>query len=168
MSSADDPDDFVALTAFLRPIPRQTKIESPATAPADLPAPLDAQATALGERYDAMLREVRRFRAGLADALDAAAAELLPLIAREVLARELRLAPAEIGEIVRSAVARRGTEVLAIRANPADLGKIADIEIERIADEVLRPGSVLIELRSGTIDLSLDARLEAVVTAWSE
>ncbi len=118
-----------------------------------------------GECAD-VLRAARRFRAGLSDALDAAVQELLQSIAREVLARELELGRAEVAAIVAAALDRFGPQkVLVIRAHPSDLEALAHVDLDCVADDALRPGDLRLELRSGTIDLTLEARLEAVLAA---
>jgi flagellar biosynthesis/type III secretory pathway protein FliH len=152
-------DAFVPLAVFLRPVAHELGIEpSPPAAPAGVAiAPIATEP-------DETIRAVRRFRAGLADALDAGVQRLLAAIAREVLARELRLGAAEVGAIVSSALNRfAGETILAVRAHPADLDALAGVELARITDDALQPGDILLQLRSGTIDLTLAARLEAVL-----
>jgi flagellar biosynthesis/type III secretory pathway protein FliH len=85
---------------------------------------------------------------------------------REVLARELLLGEADVASIVAAALARfSGERVLSIRAHPRDLDALGGIELDRIADDTLPPGDIRLDLRSGTIDLTLAARLEAVLAA---
>jgi flagellar biosynthesis/type III secretory pathway protein FliH len=150
------PEEFIPLDVFLRPSPRDpvcAEIE-PVEKP---PLPRDCGET---------IRAARRFRAALSDAVDAAVARLLPGIAREVLARELQLKPADIEAISASALERfAGEKTLTLRAHPADLEVLAAVPIAIVSDEMLRPGDVVFELRSGTIDLRMDARLAAVLDA---
>jgi flagellar biosynthesis/type III secretory pathway protein FliH len=153
-------DAFVPLALFLRPpIAREPAIE-----PAP-PAPAEAAITPAAESDEA-IRAARRFRAALADALDLRVHQLLSAIAREVLARELRLGAADVAAIVSGARDRFEVEkILRVRAHPADRDALADLELALVADAALQPGDILLELRSGTIDLRLRARLEAALAA---
>lgn len=153
---------FVSLAEFFRPIPSDPAIDAvppPEPIAATIPASLSGD-------QDEALRAARRFHAALSDALDATVAELVPVVAREVLARELRLAPADLRAIAGAALHRFESEsVLAIRAHPSDLAALEGLEFEKIADLALEPGDVILHLRSGTIDLTLAARLEALLGA---
>lgn len=155
-------DPFVPLAAYLRPpAPEPALASSAPTAPEPEIAPVSFE-------YDETLRAARRFRAALADVLDAAVQQLLPTIAREVLARELRLEGADVAAIVTAALDRFDEErVLSVRAHPHDCEALARIELERIADDALLPGDIFLELRSGTIDLRLRTRLDGVLAAWT-
>lgn len=146
---------FTPLAAFLAPKVPETLREPPQPQPVAAP------------ECEEVLRAVRRFHAGLRDAVDAAVPELLRAIARDVLARELNLGCAEIRPIVRAALEHFGSQrVLAVRAHPAEIDLLRDIALARIPDDDLQPGDIRIELRSGTIDLTLPARLETVLVAW--
>ncbi|HVN68765.1 MAG TPA: FliH/SctL family protein [Candidatus Binatia bacterium] len=150
-------DEFVSLAEYLSPSVCETP---PPPAPEEYPA-----APQMGARDE--LRAAKLFRAALADALDVAVAVLLRRIARDVLARELQLERPDVAAIVNAALERFSDEKeLTVRAHPADLALLSHVEIERISDPSLRCGDVLIELRSGTIDLSLAARLEEALAAW--
>jgi hypothetical protein len=106
------------------------------------------------------LGAVRRFRASLADALDAARDTLLHDVACDVLGRELRLAPADIAAIVTRALERYANDVpVRVRVHPSDVSFLADCTVNVAADSKLRPGDVAIDVRAGTIDASLGARL---------
>ena len=121
---------------------------------------------ALPNRAEA-LRAARRFRAALDDALEAGLEELLERIARDVLARELLLAPADVRAIVEAARKRIQDEsVLAIRVHPSDLDALDGIELDVLADRGLERGDVRVQVRSGTIDLTLAARLDAALSAF--
>ena len=154
-------EEFVPLALFLRPSAVEPSCEhNPGAADEDVRAP-EIRAEA-----DENFRAARLFRAGLTDALDAAVDELLETIARDVLARELELDAACVAGIVASALDRHAAErVLSIRVHPADIEALSDAGLELIADRALRPGDVIIELRSGTIDLTVNARLDAALAA---
>lgn len=149
------PDEFVPLEAFLRP--RKSEAIAAAVEPPVMGFAADCE--------DA-IRAARRFRAGLADAVEIALARLLPQIAREVLARELRLDPADVAAIAAAALERFAAEkTLALRAHPSDAPALGDVRIPLVSDEALRRGDVVLELQSGSIDLRLDARLNAILGA---
>lgn len=113
---------------------------------------------------DDALADARRFRAALAEALDAALTELLRDVSCEVLGRELQLAPADVSAIACDALKRYDADVpLRLRAHPDDAPRLEALELPIILDAALRRGDVTIELRSGTIDASLGARLEALL-----
>lgn len=110
------------------------------------------------------LREVRFFHAHLSEALEAAVASLLEEIARDVLGRELLLAPAVLSRIVSGALERyRQSEPLRVRVHRTDLDALAESDVPVFADDGLEPGDAIVELRSGGIDLSLQTRVEEVL-----
>jgi flagellar biosynthesis/type III secretory pathway protein FliH len=154
-------DEFVPLAMYLRPAAALPVVEASPVCDnetSDLPR-------VLTESDDA-IRAARLFRAALADALDIAVQSLVRTIARDVLARELELDRADVAGIVTNALDRQaGERVLSIRAHPMDLAALASIGLERIADDTLAPGDILMVLHSGTIDLSLNARLESAIGA---
>jgi flagellar biosynthesis/type III secretory pathway protein FliH len=152
------PDEFVTLSVFLR---------APAQEPAASVEPHGAStpATCPVELTEAM-RAARRFRAALTDALEVALARLLEAISREVLARELAIAPADVVAIVQRVLGELEPEkALAVRAHPEDVASIRALEIASTPDASLRRGDVVVELRSGTIDMRVEARLENVLAA---
>ncbi len=156
-------DEFVPLALFLRPA-----VSEPATEPAPPAASPPLEIALRPPEREEALRAARRFRAALADALDAALQELLRTIASEVLARELRLGGADVAAIVSSALDRFADErIVSVRAHPQDCAALVAVPIERVADDSLTPGDVRIELQWGTIDLTLDARLDAALAAWA-
>lgn len=157
-------DEFVPLDAFLRPAavvaPREEDTSRPAPALAEPVEPVHA------EEFDDAYRAVRCFRAALADALDVAVAALLEDIAACVVARELRLAPADVAAIVARARERfAGEEPVAIRVHPDDAAAIAEVDVAIVADPALRRGDVNVVVKAGTIDASLGARLACVLRA---
>lgn len=110
--------------------------------------------------------ELRRFRAAVRDAVDVAVADLLRDIAAEVLVRELALAPANLEAIVERACDRYGSEgVVRIRVHPGDAAFVEVADVDVVLDSGLRHGDALLDVRSGTIDVTLGARLEDVLCA---
>ncbi|MDB5073403.1 MAG: hypothetical protein JWM87_4514 [Candidatus Eremiobacteraeota bacterium] len=109
------------------------------------------------------LRDARLFRARLADAFDDAVARLVRELAADVLARELRLAPAEIATLVRRVLER--APVIRVRVAPADVGFVRGVPV--LADPALAPGDAIVELGRGELDARLGVRLAAVLEAFT-
>jgi flagellar biosynthesis/type III secretory pathway protein FliH len=111
------------------------------------------------------LADIRRFRAALADALDLRVEHLLGDIAASVLARELRVAPADLRAIVARELARSGELPLRIRAHPSECDALNGLDGAVVADPGLRRGDVAIDVRGGTIAATLGCRLERAIAA---
>lgn len=149
------PDEFVSLARYLR------ASRAPS---AQTPVPEPAPPARTPEELEETLRAARRFRAGLADALDASLAQLLREIAREVLARELALRESDVVAIASAALERAGrSTVVTIRAHKAQVEALCVLGLPVVADDGLRCGDFAIDLKSGTIDMRVAARLEAAV-----
>ena len=159
-------DGFVPLAAFLRPPPPALPelLEEEMGNNAAGAAPSDDFAS----EYAPVFGAIRRFRAGIADALDAAVQRLLSQIAEQVVARELQIAPPDLAAIVAKARERAATErVIAVRVHPAQRHALATLNVETYDDDRLALGDVVLELHSGTIDLRLGTRL-AIALAGCE
>ena len=114
------------------------------------------------------LAAVRRYHAALSDALDAALDALLRDVARDVLGRELTLAPVDVAAIATKALKRYQSEgPLRLRVHPDDVAALSGATLNVVADAGLRRGDVAIDLRAGTIDATLGARLECVLEQWN-
>jgi flagellar biosynthesis/type III secretory pathway protein FliH len=156
-------DRFTPLTVWLAP-PRTGELADAVVADEKEPS-----VSPLGESHDtelrAALREVRRFRAALADALDAALALLLREIAIDVVGRELRIAGADVVHCVQRACERYGVDAIStLRVHPDDAGAAGALQgCSVIPDAGLRRGDAILTVRGGTIDVSLGARLERVL-----
>ncbi len=151
--------------------PAGTEFSSPSSAPATVP---ETRAEALSGRRPPVLRdgaesvaaarEARLFRAALADAFDALAAQLVRALAADVLGRELQLAPADVELLARRLVTdRRADEPLSLRVCPADLP--VDCELPVVGDPELQPGDVVLVCCNGEIDARLAVRLADVLAA---
>lgn len=153
-------EEFVALEDLLRPPPRVQPESVPLGAE---PAP-DPDVQAQPREPHDLVRAERLFRAALADALQAELARLLPAIAREVLARELELKPVDVAAVASAALERHANDgIVRVRAHPDDVDDLTRAGVAAVADECVRPGGVLVEIRSGTIDVSVEARLDALL-----
>ncbi len=132
-------------------------------------APQDAQkeppAVAVPHDIDAALRAARLFRAGIADAVQNAADAMLSEIASNVLARELQLAPSDVGVIVKRVVDRYfSSSPLRIRLNPEE-APLVDCPLPVVVDPALQAGDVCVDLRDGSIDAKLTTRLDYAIQA---
>ena len=137
--------------------------------PADDPAAGAAQpgndgaADALECATGDLLRDVRLFHARVHEAVETAAESLTAELALTVLGRELELRPADIRAIVRRILRRYAAEQpLRVRAHPDDAAGLA-CELPVTADESLRRGDAVVELRAGSLDASLTTRLDWVL-----
>jgi flagellar biosynthesis/type III secretory pathway protein FliH len=111
-----------------------------------------------------LIRAERIFRAALADALEVELARILPAIARDVVARELELKPADVAAVASAALERYAHEsIVRVRAHADDVAALAQAGVAAVADESVRRGGVLVEVRSGTIDVSVEARLDELL-----
>jgi flagellar biosynthesis/type III secretory pathway protein FliH len=115
----------------------------------------------------AAARAVRLFRASIEEALESTIATLRCDIAAEIIGRELQIGPVAIAEIVRRAVLRwAGDHPVRVRVHPEDVSALAADGIETVADRGLRRGDAVLEVNTGTIDVSLGVRLDAVLRAY--
>lgn len=159
------PDPFVPFEIAFAPASPGEEADAPRAA-------VDVIESATGGDSDAedarsarsALAAVRRFRAALADALDAQLDEIVREVVCELLGRELQIAHADVTAIARGALARYAADLpLRVRAHPHDVPALETLELPIVTDAALRRGDLTIELRSGTIDASLGARLEALL-----
>lgn len=151
-------DRFVPLREFLAGTSEsQTDdVEAPVETPLEAPRPPAHEA----------LSELRRFQAAVRDAVDVSVRSLLRDVAADVLARELSLAPANLQAIVARACERHAAQgVVRVRVHPDEAASVAELAVEIVADARLRRGDVLLEVLSGTIDVSLGSRLADVLDA---
>jgi flagellar biosynthesis/type III secretory pathway protein FliH len=158
------PERFRSLASMIRAAQPQDRAEEPAQA--EYPDAAEPEGVALAE-VGGMLRDVRLFRARVSELVDDTVEKLCCDVAAQVLARELHLAPSDVRKIVDAALRRYfGEEPLRIRAHPREAQSL-ECDIPVVADESLRSGDIIIELRNGTIDATLGVRLDAVLRSLS-
>jgi hypothetical protein len=88
---------------------------------------------------------------------------LLRRFARDVLARELALAPADIETLARQALAAFADALpTALSVAPADVAHL-DLSLPVFADAELAPGDVVIEVGDGKLLSSLQLRVEGAI-----
>jgi flagellar biosynthesis/type III secretory pathway protein FliH len=152
------PEGFRSLASLLI-LPVEDEPAQPPAAPEETCASDCACDAEIGE----LLRDVRLFKARVAELVEDAAGTLLADIAAQVIARELQLAPAEIGAVIESALQRFGAEQpLRIRIARADEGRV-DSDLPVIIDEALREGDAALDVAGGSVDATLGVRLDAVL-----
>lgn len=149
-------DRFIPLHEFVLPaLEAQTEFVQPAVVIPSIDARPD---------FSEASADVRRFRAAVRDAVDVAVRDVLRDVVAEVLARELELASVNVDAIVARACARYASEeVVRVRVHPDEAERIESTNVDVVADAGLRRGDVLLEVRSGTIDVTLGARLADVL-----
>jgi hypothetical protein len=150
---------FVSLAQLLRPEPAPEIVAPLVPVPLPAPAPLPELAD--------VARDVRVFRARLADAFDVACDALLREFAYAVLGRELILAPPDIATIVARVLAEHaGALPLRLRVAPSDAIALArcGATLPPIAsDAELAPGDAILELPGSSVDARLGIRLAALL-----
>ena len=160
-------EGFLSISEWLRPAASEIilpEIIAECDQPIDEPQ-IDGST---GNAIEQTASEVRRFRAALVDALDVSVEELLNDIACDVVCRELQIAPIDVRAIVDRAKERFFLEdPVSIHVHPDDFAAIKDWDVNVICDSNLRRGDVVMNVRKGTIDASLGARLESIITARS-
>jgi hypothetical protein len=114
-----------------------------------------------------LARDVRVFRARLADAFAVSCDALLREFAYAVLGRELILAPPEIITIAaRVLAAHPNVHPLRLRVAPGDVAALArgaDALPPLASDAELAPGDAILEFHGGCIDARLGIRLAEIL-----
>jgi hypothetical protein len=137
--------------------------------PASLPEPVMVATAVVEDVPDrtALLRDIRLFRARLADALDAVRDVLLRELAVAVVGRELLLAPVDLAAIAtRLLAAHPAAAPVRLRVAPDDVARVAGIAPVH-SDPALAPGDLIIEFADRSCDARLGVRLAAALGAWS-
>lgn len=110
--------------------------------------------------------EVRLFYATLREVLDVCVRDCMERIAREVLAREMLLAPADIAAVTERTL--RECERLApvrVRVHPDDASRCNAGTLPVVEDPQLERGDVIVEVRDGAVDARLQMRLRSALEA---
>ena len=148
-----DPDRFRSLASIVRGAD-----ETPTCLDA-CEAALPAQPRLATAEFSELSRDVRLFRVRIAALVEEAVQTLVSDIAASVLARELQLAPIDVQVIANAALQRYvDEEPLRIRAHPRDAERL-QCAVPVLPDAGLLPGDIVLELRTGSIDATLGARL---------
>lgn len=159
-------EGFLDLAAMLRPPPTPLPPNVPdvpeAVAPEDA-APRDEPAV------QSLVRDALLFRARLGEAFEAAKERLLRDLATGVLARELRLEPADVDAIAHRLLREHRAEApVALRVAPADRARLRGVDLPVDADPALRAGDAVLIVRDGALESTLGIRLGSVLRAAQE
>ena len=162
MHAADD-DTFVSLADFLRPPVANEPAPEPVMHVPPIAPSLACSCT------DDVARDVRLFRARLADAFDERCERLVHELAYAVLGREMLVAPVDLAGIVARIVAEHpDMQPLRVRVSPCDAQAVGALALPAmIADAALAPGDAIVELTGTSIDARLGIRLCALLNAAS-
>lgn len=157
------PDEFRSLASMLRGVePPQSATDQRPLGAVHVPETL-LQDDSFAAETGAALREIRLFKAAVAEGIESAVRALCVDLAAEVLARELQIAPASIDAIVQRLLARFGNEEpLRVRVHPEDTALLTG-DLPAFADSSLLRGDAILELRSGEIEATLGVRLQSVL-----
>ena len=160
------PDAFVRLAAYLRPDPLPCESQPEVMPPEVVERCTASDLAATDAAFGAFVAQIKRTRAALEDACAARIETLLRDLGATILGRELHLAPVDVGAIVDNALAElRRDFPLRVRVHPDDLESLHTCELSTVADATLRRGDVTIDVRHGSIDVSLGVRFEALLDA---
>jgi flagellar biosynthesis/type III secretory pathway protein FliH len=107
-----------------------------------------------------IVHELALMRLAAREAFERAVVELLESLARDVLARELTLAPAEIGALVERALgAFAASEPVGISVARVDLQRVHAAVPVRVDDD-LQAGDLVVDVRDGALVSSFAFRLD--------
>lgn len=149
-------DSFVTLATLLR--------ESPAvpSAPPVEPASEIALVQA-GFSRAAVVQELALLRLAAREAFERSAAELLHIFAQDVLARELRSAPADLQLLAGRLLAGCGAnEPVELVLSPGE-AELLQVALPVRADPELAPGDLVVRVREGALESHLEFRLTAAL-----
>jgi flagellar biosynthesis/type III secretory pathway protein FliH len=150
--------EFVPLSASLRIDNR----EAPAAPPQpETPPPSETA-------FDDLMTEVALARLATREAYDRAVPRLLAALAREVLGRELALAPPDLEQLIALGRARfAAEEPVAVWLAPADAPRVV-VDIPVRSDPALQPGDLVLEVRDGELDARFAVRLAGALAGALE
>jgi flagellar biosynthesis/type III secretory pathway protein FliH len=164
--------DFVPLGEWLRAPGRTGSEDLPAqAAPAEPAAELSARAESAeraAEPLEALGLELAILRAAACESFENAVRRLLVRLARDVLGRELALAPCDLAALV--AAARGKIDLhrpLRLVTAPAERAEFP-AEYGRRSDPSLAPGDLVVEVSDGAFDATLSARLQRALEGLGE
>jgi hypothetical protein len=114
-------------------------------------------------------QELALMRIAALESFERASAELLGRLARDVLARELALAPVDLCALAARALAAFADhEPIALAVAPSDVAGFATTLPVR-ADTMLEPGDLIVEVRDGAFESRFALRVaETIATTASE
>lgn len=157
------PENFRALASLLRPAHAPEIAESGEEQEPSEERDDPGEAFVATHADAEIIREIRLFHARVQEGVEDAVDALLTDIAAHVVARDLQIAPADLKKIVDRALERFfGEEPMRIRVSPNEAAAL-EIGVPVVADDSLREGDAILELRTGCVEATLGVRLAAVL-----
>ncbi len=122
-------------------------------------SPVSPQSESSDERaLGRLLDDLKFARLAALDAYDRAVPRLLDALARDVLGRELALAPVDVAAVAAGLRAEfAASEPVALIVARGDAGRITG-ELPVRVDPALRPGDLMLDVRDGEIDARFSIR----------
>jgi flagellar biosynthesis/type III secretory pathway protein FliH len=154
---------FVSLASQLRALgmPRENQPAGPTAAPSVSDLPPEHAAL----ECERIVEELALLRLAALEAFERARGRMLETLAREVLSRELMLAPADLDALAARALqAFAESEPLALVVAPADAARVSSPLPVHI-DASLVAGDLVIAVRDGEIDARFALRLNGAIAA---
>lgn len=157
-------ETFVPLATILRAA-RIPAARVPAEAPVALPQPQPQKPVSDPVLAREACAQLALARLAACEAFERAAARLVELLARDVLARELALAPVDVAALIaRIRALLERDEAVTVVVAPCDAQRIAS-GVPLRADLALEAGDVIIEVRDAAIDARFAVRAADAVAA---
>jgi flagellar biosynthesis/type III secretory pathway protein FliH len=154
------PEGFVPLASFLRGEATHASVRVPADESPPPVAPLVA-----APPHADILSELARMRLFALEAFERGVESLLASFARDVLARELAIAPADLTALASQAVAAfQRDEPLRLVVGPADAARVTSSLPVRV-DPSLQAGDLVVEVATGAFESPLAFRLASALEA---
>ncbi|MBV9104382.1 MAG: hypothetical protein JO060_12400 [Candidatus Eremiobacteraeota bacterium] len=124
------------------------------------PSALPSNPPALCPHEEALCSAIALARLAATEAFQRASHRVLESFARDVLARELQLASADVAALVKTALkSLAAEEPVALLVSSDDLHRFSTCDVPLRADPSLVPGDLVVELRDGSIDARLNVRV---------
>lgn len=113
-------------------------------------------------RTEAIVASFALLQAAAAEAYERGVVVLLARLAREVLGRELLLAPADLSALAAEMLAQaRGDEPVAVHV-ALGCAAACRVDVPVVEDPALAPGDLVLAVRDGAVDARLSVRLAAL------
>lgn len=156
----------------LEALEEQARQEGYAAGHAEGMAAAEGERRTLVARLEAIMTAASRPLATLDDATEQELARLATVIARRVVAHELKVSPALIVQAVQQGARAlpAATRELRVRLHPDDLALLRDLDVaeehwQLLPDPSLARGDCQLESQRSRLDARVDARLAAVIDA---
>lgn len=153
---------FVSLASFLRAAPAEPAVAVPPPAPAQAAAPAVVRGVIDFAHAD-VVHELALMRLAAYEAFEGAARRMVRTLARDVLGRDLIMAPADIDALTAEALAAfASAEPVSLAISPADAERVRTPLPVRV-DLTLEAGDLVVDVRDGSFESRFAFRLEAAL-----